>query len=216
MRAQPRPDRPTPQHGRRLAWAALCLPLCLAGCRQDMHDQPRYKPLGRSDFFADGRASRPLVPGTVARGFLRDDTRLHTGKDAAGFLAEFPVPVDLALVERGRERYDIYCSPCHGRTGDGNGMVVQRGLRRPPSFHIERLRQAKPGYFYDVMTNGFGLMPDYAVQIAPRDRWAIVAYVGALQLSQRATLDDVPPGQRASLDAPAPAAGHTGEGGHVR
>jgi mono/diheme cytochrome c family protein len=179
--------------------------LASLGCRQDMHDQPRYKPLGNSDFFPDGRASRPLVPGTVARGFLREDARLHAGKDAAGFLAEFPLEVDLALVQRGRERFDIYCSPCHGRTGAGAGMVVQRGYRRPPSLHIDRLREARPGYFFDVITNGFGIMPDYAAQVPVRDRWAIVAYVRALQLSQHASLDDVPAAEITRLDTPAQA-----------
>jgi mono/diheme cytochrome c family protein len=177
-----------------------------------MHDQPRYKPLARSEFFADSRGSRPLVPGTVPRGFLRADARLHTGKDAAGFLEQIPVDVDLALVQRGRERYDIFCSPCHGRTGAGDGMVVQRGYRRPPSFHIDRLREAKAGYFFDVMTNGFGIMPDYAAQVPVNDRWAIVTYVRALQLSQHARLEDVPAGERGRLDA-APAHGAAAHGG---
>lgn len=196
---------------RATAFAILLGSLPLAGCRQDMHDQPRYKPLARSDFFADGRAARPLVPGTVPRGFLRADARLNAGKDAAGFLAEFPLPVDLALVRRGRERFDIFCSPCHGRTGAGDGMVVQRGYRRPPSLHIDRLREARPGYFFDVITNGFGIMPDYAAQVPVQDRWAIVAYVRALQLSQHAALDDVPAAEIARLDAPAaPADAHGG------
>lgn len=201
--------------GRAARAAGVLAVLALWGCRQDMHDQPRYKPLAGSDFFADGRASRPLVAGTVARGFLRDDARLYAGKDGAGFLAEFPVPVDLALVQRGRERYDIFCSPCHGRTGQGNGMVVQRGYRRPPSLHIDRLRREKPGYVYDVITSGFGIMPDYAAQIPVQDRWAIVSYVRALQLSQNATLADVPQEQRQQLDgAPGEAAAAHGAGGH--
>jgi mono/diheme cytochrome c family protein len=224
MRVATRTHSPSPHPGRSVAGAtrralvtALGLQalLLVVGCRQDMHDQPRYKPLAGSDFFADGRASRPLVAGTVARGFLRDDARLYAGKDGAGFLAEFPVPVDLALVQRGRERYDIFCSPCHGRTGQGNGMVVQRGYRRPPSLHIDRLRREKPGYVYDVITSGFGIMPDYAAQIPVQDRWAIVSYVRALQLSQNATLADVPQEQRQQLDgAPGEAAAAHGAGGH--
>jgi mono/diheme cytochrome c family protein len=192
---------------RRLALAALCLGLSGSACRQDMHDQPRYKPLAGSDFFADGRSARPPVPGTVARGQLRADAALYTGKSGGAFVDAFPVPVDLKLVQRGRERYEIYCTPCHGRTGRGDGMVVQRGYRRPPSMHIERLRNEKPGYFFDVITNGFGVMPDYAAQVPVADRWALVAYLRALQLSQHATIDDVPASERAGLGAPAEPAG---------
>jgi hypothetical protein len=140
-----------------------------------MHDQPRLEPLQESAFFADGRASRPLVEGTVARGHLRD-----------------PLPLTPELLARGRERFDIFCTPCHDRTGSGNGIVVQRGFRRPESYHSERLRAAPDGYFFDVMTNGFGTMLDYRERITPRDRWAIVAYVRALQLSQSALLTDLP------------------------
>jgi mono/diheme cytochrome c family protein len=199
------------------ALCAFVAGLAVSGCRQDMHDQPRYKPLAGSDFFADGRASRPLVAGTVARGWLRDDARLHTGKDGAAFTAEFPMTVDLALVQRGHERFDIFCAPCHGRTGAGNGMVVQRGYRKPTTFHIDRLRHEKPGYFYDVITNGFGAMPDYASQIPVRDRWAIVAYLRALQLSQHARVDELPADTRAELDKAAAGAGgqgHSGGGAH--
>ncbi len=175
----------------------------LAGCRMDMQDQPRLKPLRRSDFYEDGRSSRPLIPGTVARGNLREDTYFYTGyigKDVGDYL---PFPATQDVMERGRERYNIYCAPCHARTGDGNGMIVQRGYRRPPSYHIDRLRKAPLGHFFDVMTNGFGAMPDYAAQVPPRDRWAIAAYIRALQFSQNAPASMVPAGT--SLPSAAPA-----------
>lgn len=176
--------------------ALVLLLIFLAGCREDMQNQPRYKPLRKSDFFEDGRSSRPPVPGTVARGELRGDTYFYTGmmNGQAGDMMPFPTTQE--VLERGRERYNIYCAPCHSRTGDGNGMIVQRGYRRPPSYHIDRLRKAPLGHFFDVMTNGFGAMPDYAAQIAPRDRWAIVAYIRALQLSQAAPRALVPAGQQ--------------------
>jgi mono/diheme cytochrome c family protein len=172
----------------------LALPI-LAGCRLDMHVQPRYNPLAKSDFFADGRAARPAIVGTVARGDLQENAYFYTGKveDTPGDYLPFPVTAE--VLARGRERFNIYCAPCHSRLGDGNGMIPQRGFRHPPSYHIERLRKAPLGYFFDVMSNGFGAMPDYASQIPPRDRWAIVAYIRALQLSQAATQADVPPGQ---------------------
>ncbi|MCS7157936.1 MAG: cytochrome c [Blastocatellia bacterium] len=179
----------------------LLLALALGGsaCRQDMHDQPRYEPLEGSTFFADSRASRPLVEGTVPRGFARMDEHLYTGK-VRGQLAEtFPFPITRSILERGRERYDIFCAPCHGRDGYGEGMIVQRGFRQPSSFHTDRLRQAPVGYFFDVITNGFGTMYSYASRIPPEDRWAIVAYIRALQLSQNARLQDVPPAERRRL-----------------
>jgi mono/diheme cytochrome c family protein len=169
------------------------------GCRQDMHDQPKYESFEASTFFPDGRASRPMVPGTVARGQLREDTHLYEGKVAGKPAGTFPFPIDLKTIERGQQRYNIYCSPCHDQVGNGDGMVVRRGLRPPPSYHIDRLRQASPGYLYDVISNGFGAMQDYAAQIPVRDRWAIVAYVRALQLSQNATLADVPEVERQNL-----------------
>ncbi len=186
--------------------AALVL-AAAAACRQEMYNQPRYKPLGKSDFFADGRNARPPVEGTVARGMLRADTRLYAGKEGNTLIGVFPLPVTRALLDRGRQRYEIFCAPCHDRTGGGNGMVVQRGYRPPPSFHIDRLRQRPVGHFFDVITNGVGAMPDYASQIPPEDRWAIVAYVRALQLSQGAPLSLVPPEKRAELDRPPPPAG---------
>ena len=170
-------------------------------CRQDMHDQPRYKPYAKSDFFGDARSARPQVEDTVARGQLRDDPSYFSGKQGQTPIDVMPVAITPALLRRGRERFTIYCTPCHGQTGRGDGMVVQRGYRRPPSFHIDRLRQEKAGYFFDVITNGFGAMPDYAAQIAPEDRWAVIAYLRVLQLSQSAKLDDLTPDQRATLQA---------------
>jgi len=173
----------------------------LAGCRLDMHVQPRINPLARSDFFTDQRGARPLVEGTVARGQLREDTYYYTGKVGSSPGDYMPFPVTKAVLERGRERFDIYCAPCHSRLGDGNGFIPSRGFaRKPPSYHIPRLQKAPLGYFFDVMTNGFGIMPDYASQIAPEDRWKIVAYIRALQLSQNATPAEVPPGQKIPSD----------------
>lgn len=178
--------------------------LILAGCRQDMHDQPRFKPLAESDFYADLRSSRTPVDGTVARGQLHEDAYFYTGKIGAnpGNYMPSEVPVNEETLARGRERFNIYCAPCHSRVGDGNGMVVQRGYRHPPTYHQDRLRQAPLGYFFDVITNGFGAMPDYAAQIPPQDRWCIVAYIRALQLSQNATSADVA-GQPVPSAAPA-------------
>jgi len=177
-------------------WGAIVL---VVSCRQDMHDQPRYKPLAKSDFFSDQRASRPLIPDTVARGHLKDDTHLYEGKTKDGFVSTFPFPVTEAILRRGQERYEIFCTPCHGQTGQGNGIVVERGYPQPPSFHIDRLRDERVGYLFDVISRGFGRMPDYAPQIPVVDRWAIVSYIRALQLSQHATLEDVPPDKRPEL-----------------
>jgi len=186
----------------RISPLGLLAVLALAGCRQDMHDQPRFKPLARSDFYADLRSARAPVEGTVARGQLHEDRYFYTGKmgDAPGDY--LPFAVNEEVLERGRERFNIYCSPCHSQLGDGNGVIVQRGFRRPPSYHTERLRKAPLGYFFDVMTNGFGAMPEYASQIPARDRWDIVAYIRALQLSQNAAADDVPAGQHVPSPAP--------------
>ena len=158
-----------------------------------MHDAPRYDPLEASAVFPKGSSAQPLVAGTVARGQLNEDEHLHTGKVGGEIAATFPFPITRADLDRGEDRYNIYCAPCHSRTGDGNGMVVQRGYRRPPSFHIDRLRQAPPGHLFDVITNGFGAMPDYAAQIPVRDRWLIAAYVRALQLSQNAAVAQLSP-----------------------
>jgi len=175
----------------------------LTACRIDMHVQPRQNPLSHSDFFADQRSERPPVEGTVARGQLREDTYFYTGKLGSSPGDYMPFAVTREVLERGRERYNIYCAPCHSRLGDGNGFIPSRGFaRKPPSFHDQRLRKAPLGYFYDVITNGFGIMPDYASQIAPQDRWNIVAYVRALQLSQNATQADVPQGRKVPSEPP--------------
>jgi mono/diheme cytochrome c family protein len=206
--------------------------LAFTSCRQDMHDQPKYRPLRPVDQIGsinDGRSARPLVEGTVARGELRDDVEFYTGKVAGfgqtatatpnasasqtaaqsasgvtpglqGFVAEFPMPITAADLDRGQERFNIYCSVCHGPLGDGGGMIPKRGFRKPPSYHDERLRNAPVGYFFDVITNGFGNMPDYAAQVEPSDRWRIIAYIRALQLSQRATVADVPVDKRGELN----------------
>jgi mono/diheme cytochrome c family protein len=173
--------------------------LVFSGCRQDMHDQPKYIPLRQSAFFNDARSARPVVEGTVARGQLREDELMYTGKVKGEDAALFPMRVDAAVMARGQQRFNIYCSPCHGRTGQGDGMVVRRGYRRPPSMHQDRLRNAPVGHFFDVMTNGFGAMPDYASQIKAEDRWAIIAYIRALQLSEHAAPADVPPADRSAI-----------------
>lgn len=178
------------------------LTLVLGGCRLDMQDQPRFKPLAMSDFYSDLRSARPPVDGTVARGQLHEDIYLYTGKIGTSPGDYMPFPVTDEVMARGQQRYNVYCAPCHSRMGDGNGMIPQRGFRHPPSYHIERLRKAPLGYFFDVMTNGFGAMPDYAAQIPPRDRWCIVAYIRALQLSQNAARADVPAGQKIPSEAP--------------
>jgi len=184
-------------------FAVLAATVMVAGCRQDMHDAPRYEAFEANATFPDNRASRNPPTGTVARGWLRDDEALYTGKLGGQPVDEFPFPIARAELQRGQERFNIYCTPCHGRLGDGNGMVVQRGLRQAASFHQDRLRQEKLGYFYDVITNGFGAMPDYATQIPVRDRWLIVAYVRTLQMSQHASVNDVPADQRGTLDGDA-------------
>lgn len=168
--------------------------MAMTGCRIDMHVQPKVLPLTHSDFFEDGRGSRSLMPGTIARGQLKEDTYLYTGMINGKPGDMMPFLATREVLERGRERFNIYCAPCHSRIGDGNGMIVQRGFRHPPSYHTPALRQAPLGHFYDVITNGFGVMPDYAAQVPVNDRWAIAAYIRALQLSQNATAADIPPG----------------------
>jgi mono/diheme cytochrome c family protein len=210
--------------------AACFVPLLalLTSCRQDMHDQPAYRPLTRSTFFNDARSARPVVEGTIARGQLRTDRAYYTGRTgqaptqtiapapqpprggtstgdvfASSFpldlVKEFPYPVTRQMVERGRERFEMFCIPCHGYAGYGNGIIVQRGLNPPPSYHIDRLRQAPVGHFFDVMTNGYGAMYSYAQRISVDDRWAIAAYIRALQASQSGTVNDVPADQRGAL-----------------
>ncbi|MGE0405157.1 MAG: cytochrome c [Candidatus Korobacteraceae bacterium] len=175
--------------------------MLLAGCRVDMHVDPKLEPLVHSEFFADGMASRPMIEGTVARGQLREDTYFYTGMNGAQPGNEMPFPPTREVLQRGEQRYNIYCAPCHSVLGDGNGIVVQRGYRRPPTLHSDRMRQAPLGHFFDVMSNGFGSMPDYAAQVAPADRWAISAYIRALQLSQNASRQDMPAGQPTAAPA---------------
>jgi len=188
--------------------AAACAAASLifgGGCqylRQDMANQPKNRPLSPSEFFGDGRSERPLVENAVARGAIADD-ELLVPKDSNAF----PLPVNQKLLERGEERYKIFCTPCHGLQGDGNGMISMRGMKHPPSFHQDRLRQAPNGYFFDNITNGFGAMYGYSAQIPPRDRWAIIAYVRALQLSRNAKAADLPAELREKLNQnPTPAA----------
>ena len=183
--------RPRLLPGRQLVAFCFCL-LAVIGCRQDMHNQPKYRPLRASAFFPDGSSARPLIEGTVARGTLNDDEALFTGKVSGAPVKEMPFQITAADLDRGQERFDIYCSPCHDQTGSGRGMVVQRGYRQPPSFHIERLKTADPGYMFDVITNGFGAMPDYRAQVDVRDRWRIIAYIRALQLSQPTVAEPAP------------------------
>jgi mono/diheme cytochrome c family protein len=184
---------------RRNLRAVVLAATVVAGCRQDMHDGPRIEAYEANAFFADGRGSRTPPTGTVARGWLRQDEVLYTGRSNGELVNEFPFQVTTEDMARGRERFDIYCSPCHGVLGDGQGMVVQRGLRRAASYHQDRLRDERIGYFYDVVTNGFGAMQGYAEQVPVRDRWLIVAYVRALQLSQHATMAEVPSDQQGPL-----------------
>jgi mono/diheme cytochrome c family protein len=187
---------------KREARAFLALGVCglLVACRHGMEDQPKVRTLQGSDFFADGRAARPRVPGTVARGFLHDDVLLETGKLGGREVDLFPYPIGAAALARGRERYDIYCSACHDRTGGGDGMIVRRGFPRPPSFHDPRLRAAPAGHFVAVSANGFGKMYPFADRVSARDRWAIAAYIRALQLGGDAALSDATVGDRAALE----------------
>jgi len=175
--------------------------ICIFSCRQDMHDQPKYEPLEQSTFFADQRSARAPVEGTVARGQLKEDDHFHTGKINNQPVHTFPMKLDEQFVQRGQERYNIFCAPCHDKTGQGLGMIVQRGFKKPPSFHIDRLREAPVGYYFDVMTNGFGVMASYSEQVTADDRWAIIAYIHALQISQNATFADLPAKEKQKLEA---------------
>jgi cytochrome c553 len=189
----------------KMCFRRTCAPALIAmmiwGCRREMYDQPRNDPLEASKFFKNGAASRPLVPGTVARGHLNADQAFYYGMVGTNLVEEFPMPVTAQVLKRGRERYEIYCSVCHGATGDGNGMIPQRGYPHPPSYHIDRLRQAPVGHYYDVITHGYGVMYSYAARVEPKDRWAITAYIRALQLSHNSRLEDVPPNERIKLEA---------------
>ncbi len=179
--------------------AAAALAFMTSACRQDMHNQAKYRPLRETPFFADHRTSRPLIPGTVARGKLGDDKLLTTGRDGDKSSDVFPFPVTAEVLARGRERFNIYCTPCHGRTGDGRGMVVQRGYKQPPALYDPRLRDLNVGYFFNVITSGFGVMPSYAPQVPVNDRWAIISYIRALQLSRNAKFDDLTQEEKSRL-----------------
>lgn len=189
----------SPKYFRLPSFVFLLSVAALAACRQDMHNQPKAIPLRESMFFKNLSSARPIVDDTVARGTLQDDAAFFTGKTNGTAVDALPFPLTAEVLDRGEQRYDIYCAPCHDVTGSGHGMIVRRGYKQPPSYHIDRLRDAPIGHFYDVMTNGFGAMPDYRAQVMPRDRWAIAAYIRALQLSRHATLADVPADQRQQL-----------------
>lgn len=182
--------------------AGLAAALLGAGCRQDMHDAPRIDPLEANAFFADGSGARPLPAGTVARGHLEDDVALYTGMDEGGaFVEVFPIPVDAATLARGRDRFEIYCAVCHDSTGSGRGMIVRRGFKQPPPLYEPRLQAMPAGYLFDVMTRGFGMMSSYAKQVSVADRWAIVAYLRALQLRQSVPLAELSAAHRRELEA---------------
>ena len=188
---------------RSLILLLVVLTLLLTACGGAMSDQPRLEPYEVSDFFADGQASRPLVANTVPREGYTEDTAFSTGMQDGAPVTVIPIPVTLDVIQRGQERYNIYCAPCHGLDGDADGMIVQRGFPKPPSYYSDRLRSAAPGHIYDVITNGFGMMFDYATQVHPADRWAIVAYIQALQLSRSASADALPAEDRAALESDA-------------
>jgi hypothetical protein len=183
------------------ALTVVGLALASVACRQDMQDQPKYKPLHDSNFFADHRSERPQIDGTVARGHLRVDQARYTGKVGQNDVTTFPWKITRVDLLRGQQRYDIYCSPCHSRVGDGLGMIVLRGFRQPPSYHIQRLKDAPVGHFFDVITNGFGSMPSYASRVSPDDRWRVIAYVRVLQFAEGASVNDVPADQRDHIEA---------------
>lgn len=189
-------------HGKTVGVLAL---LALCGCiRLDMYDQPRYEAFEASESFVEGTSARTLVPGTVPRGWLREDRAYVTGSvDDSTFVSELPFDLSEAVLRRGQERFGIYCAVCHDAAGTGRGMVVRRGYKQPPSLHIERLRQERAGYFYDVITRGFATMPSYAAQIPMADRWAIVAWVRVLQRSQYVDLARLPEALRQEIDAAA-------------
>jgi len=189
-----------------LAGASVFL---LASCREDMHNQPKFIPLRENQFYADGRSARPQVEGTIARGQLQDDPLLYTGKVNGQEVDQFPFAITEKDLARGRERFNIFCSPCHSQLGDGNGMIVQRGFKKPPSYFDPRLMKAPAGHFFNVMTNGWGAMGDYSAQVPVADRWRIAAYIRALQLSQTAKSSDVAAGQKLVSHAPENGAGVT-------
>lgn len=190
---------------RKIRLGAIYLALVLlAGCAQNMRDQSRLKPLEPNAFFADNQSARPIADNTVARGQLLTDEHMNTGMVDGQLATTFPFPVTSEVLQAGQQNYDIFCAPCHGLTGNGQGMIVERGFPAPPSLHSERLREVPVGHFFDVITNGFGRMYSYASRVSPQDRWAIAAYIRALQRSQNATLEDVPPAERDQLQGAAP------------
>jgi mono/diheme cytochrome c family protein len=184
-------------------WLALALlPLASSACRQDMQQQPKYPPLARSWFYPDGRSARPVPAGTIAVDEIRENPALTTGSANGTFVTTIPIPVTPALLDRGRDRYNIYCSPCHAETGDGDGMIARRGFKHPADLNGDRVRNAPPGYIYAVISNGYGAMADYSYQIKdPSDRWAIVAYIRALELSRGAALNDLNTQEQSRLEA---------------
>jgi len=186
--------------GRALVLLIALTSLGLAACRPDMMNQPKAKPLSVSDFFSNGSNARQPPLHTVANGQAREDTAFYTGLTNGIYVTKLPVKLTPHLLARGQERFNAICAECHDRTGSGNGMVVQRGFPQPPSFHVDRLRNAAIGHFFDVITNGYGVMYPYATRVDPEDRWAIAAYVRALQLSHHASLSDADPAERAKLD----------------
>ncbi len=189
--------------GKYRAAVVLAAILALPGCRQDMHDQPRYEAFEVSDFFENGMASRQLPAGTVARGLLLEDDHYYQGKDESGELvATLPASIELdrELLERGRDRYEIFCSPCHDSTGSGRGMIVRRGFKQPQPLYEQRLRDMPIGYFFDVVTQGYGVMSSYSRMVPVEDRWAIAAYIRVLQASQTQNLNDMSPEMRAEFE----------------
>jgi hypothetical protein len=179
--------------------ALLCALAC-AGCRQQMDNQPHHEPLEYSEFFPDGRSSRHPPAGTVAQGHLNNDEHLYQGLIDGKVAETFPFEVTREVLDRGQERFNIFCAPCHDVTGSGRGMIVQRGFPPPPTYHQPRLREAPPGHYFDVITNGFGAMYSHADRVPPHDRWAMIAYIRALQLARSATPGDVPQEHRAELE----------------
>lgn len=183
----------------RLLFTVVSLAL-IAGCRTEMYDQPRYDTFEPSSFFPDGQSARPLIAGTVPRGWAREDEQLYYGRVDGELATTFPFLVDEAILERGRDQYSVFCAPCHGGLGDGNGMVVQRGMSKPPSLHEQRLRDVPVGHLFDVISRGYGAMYSYSSRIKPHDRWAVVAYIKALQLSQNTPIDDLDEADRQRVE----------------
>ena len=171
------------------------------GCHLDMYDQPKFKPLSANRFFADSMASRPLVDGTVARGDAERDELLYTGRINGKVADVFPFPITRDVLTRGQDRYNVFCSPCHSKLGDGRGMIVQRGFPAPVSYHADSIRSKPVGFYFDVITNGYGKMFNYASSVSVRDRWAIIAYIRALQESRRVRISELPPDERERLES---------------